>query len=53
MNNPGYLTFILQTELTKNLKQFDYDQLIWLNYIQMESFIHHRKIFEDLGGFDQ
>ncbi|MDY6939449.1 MAG: glycosyltransferase [Cyanobacteriota bacterium] len=32
---------------------FDYDKLIDRNYIDLNSFCHHRRVYETCGGFDE
>ena len=34
-------------------RAFSFDQLVKGNYIDLGVFVHHRSVYEDLGGFDQ
>ena len=34
-------------------KEFDYKKLIKANYIDLGIFVHHRTVYEKLGGFDE
>lgn len=34
-------------------KEFDYQNLLSANYIDLGTFVHHKDIYKDLGGFDE
>ena len=55
-NYPRYSTFYAQiyTIFGKNFfgKPFDYESLLKSNFIDMGVFVHKRKLYQELGGFD-
>ena len=54
LDKPQYSIFILDNDIIRSrmINDFSYEELKKENYIQIESFIHKKHIYDELGGFD-